>query len=87
MEPSTPRTAAAQARSSLNLPRSSAEAISEGVQAFLGGRFDKAAVELITSKTWDKELRTILRQSDKNLRNEAILQLLQRIATTSAVNE
>jgi hypothetical protein len=49
----TVKTAAGQAKSSLDVPRSTGQFISKQLQKIAGGKYDKAAIEIITNPDWD----------------------------------
>lgn len=84
IEPVTAKTAASQAKSSLNVSRSTAQFIKNMLDNVLGGRYDKAAIELITDPKWDERLTQI--KSLKNPEEKALEfnGLLSNIARQSA---
>jgi hypothetical protein len=52
----TVKTAAGQSETKMNLPRSTAGAVMEFYNKFVKGKYDKAAVEIITDPNWKKYL-------------------------------
>lgn len=89
INPVTPQTAARLAKSSLDVPRSTYEAVSNHVKNLLGGQYDQAAIKFITSNQWDKEFNTISKIKDKNVRAARIGALLGKInasVTPNAIN-
>lgn len=83
LNPITAKTAAAQARSSLDVPRSTAEFIFNAVQNAAGGQYDKAAAEIITSPQWHKELSKALAEKTVQSRGMAFAELLGRAAAAN----
>lgn len=86
INPVTPRTAARLAKSSLDVPRSTYQAIKEKVINLGGGYLDKAAIELITSNKWDKELVKIKTVKNATQRGQLYANLLSKIATIGTAN-
>jgi hypothetical protein len=82
----TPQTAARLSKSSLDVPRSTAEAVITHAKNLLGGQYDVAATKLITSNQWDKEFKTIANIKDKNERALRFSALLGRISATTGIN-
>lgn len=76
--------AAGKAKSSLNVPRNSIDAALGVIDNFMGGRFDKAAVDLITSDKWLPYIKPI--KQIKNPRDRAVqyANLLSRISALEA---
>ena len=90
IEPISAKTAARLAKSSLDVPRSSIELARNVINNFLGGKFDKAAVDLMFSPTWDKELAKVVKINNKASRVIELGKLLSRVSaieTADANNE
>jgi hypothetical protein len=83
LNPITAKTAAAQARSSLDVPRSTAEFLFNAVQNAAGGRYDRAAAEIITSPQWHNELSRVLAEKTVQGRGMAFAELLGRVAAAN----
>lgn len=60
----TAKTAASQAKSSLDVARSSIEFVKKLFDDFIGGKYDKAAVTLITSGKWDDAFKGVQNSKD-----------------------
>ena len=84
IEPRTAVTAANLSKSSLSDVRNSASFFIDAVNNLAGGKYDKAAVELITSNRWDKELSSINKISDKNRKNLQLVSLLSKISSVQS---
>ena len=80
IEPISAKTAARLAKSSLDVPRSSIELARNVINNFLGGKFDKAAVDLMFSPTWDKELAKVVKINNKASRVIELGKLLSRVS-------
>lgn len=72
----TVKTAGGQAKSSLDVERSSTQAIKNKLANLAGGKYDKAAIELITSGKWDKAFREAAARKDKKSSALEILKFL-----------
>jgi hypothetical protein len=81
IEPVTAKTAARLAKSSLDVPRSTYEAISNFVSNMLGGKYDQAAIKFITSNNWDKQFSAINKISNRTQRASKLAELLENIAS------
>lgn len=79
INPTSSRTAASLSKSSLDVPRSTLQAVKDIASNVLGGRYDKAFVEFITNPKWDKELSDFMKSSknmnvyDKSIKYGAFL--------------
>lgn len=80
INPVTAQTAARLAKSSLDVPRSTMEAVVNHAKNMAGGQYDQAAIKLITSGQWDKEFATISKIKDKNIRAARTAALLGKIS-------
>lgn len=87
VELETTKGAAGKAKSSLDVERNTLQLAINRLNNFLGGKYDKAGINLITSGKWDKEFTKIMKKSDKLERAIALDQLLSRIAAQSAGDE
>lgn len=85
INPESVKGAAGKAKSSLDVPRSSAEAIATYVKNKLGGKADQAAVELITDPRWADEVRRVSSIKSQARRDEALLEAIVRVARASGV--
>lgn len=79
----TVRGAAAQAKSSLDVPRPPLQAAAEALSNIAGGRMDRAAVELITDPKWDTAWAAI-KDIEPSRKPEAIASLIARVAAGQA---
>jgi hypothetical protein len=86
INPTTPRTAASLAKSYLDAPRSTAQFFKDMADKIVGGRYDNAAIDLITSNNWDKELAKIKAAKGPLLRGQGYANLLSKIATIQSTN-
>jgi hypothetical protein len=86
INPVTPRTSAKLAKSSLDVPRSSIEAIKNYVTNLVGGRYDKAAIDLITNPQWNKEITKIRSVKDPYLRGQQYASILGKISASYGTN-
>jgi hypothetical protein len=86
IEPVSTKTAARLAKSSLDVPRSTYEAGANAIKNMLGGKYDQAAIKLITNNQWDKEFATISKIKDRNIQAEKLADLFGRISAATAVN-
>jgi hypothetical protein len=73
--------AAGKAKSSLDVPRSTAQAVVNFAHNLVGGKYDQAQIKLITSNNWDKEFNFIKNIKSHDLRAQKFGELLSRIAT------
>jgi hypothetical protein len=86
IEPVTAKTAARLAKSSLDVPRSTYEAVMNHAKNLAGGQYDRAAIDLITNNNWDKEFNTIKNIKSRNVRAERFGNLLGKITAIQGVN-
>jgi len=86
IEPVSAKTAAGQAKSSLNVPRSSFQAVKNLADNVLGGKYDKAAIELILDPKWDKRLAQIQKSISPQAKAEKLESLL-RTANQQLINK
>lgn len=82
INPPTARTAAGLAKTKMTQSRSSLQGYIDKIQELMGGQYDKAAIKLITSPTWDKELTRIAEMNNKEERALRFTNLLAKIATS-----
>lgn len=61
----TVKTAGGQAKSSLDVERSTGQFLKNKIANLTGGKYDKAAIEMITSGKWDKAFREAAAKRDK----------------------
>lgn len=80
----TVKTAAGQSRSGVNQARSSGKFYQQMAQKLLGGRYDKAAIEIATSPTWDAELAAALEAKTIEEQNKNVLTLLDKVGQQTA---
>ena len=80
INPITVKTAAGQARSSLDVPRSSLQAALALLERLAGSRADKAAVEIITNPQWHKELERVLAGKGRASKLERLSALFGKVA-------
>ncbi len=73
------KTAAGQSKISVDMPRNLAEVGKRVLDKLTGGRYDKAAIALITSDNWDKELLKIAGDRDKKFKAVKMLSLLNTV--------
>ncbi len=78
INPRTGGGTATLAKSSLDVPRSSAEWYSKALAKLTGGQLDKATVRLIANPNWDKELLKLRQIRDVNKRNLAFVNILSK---------
>ena len=81
INPPTARTAAGLVKTKMVHARSSMEGLKDKVAEMLGGKYDKAAVELITNPHWDKELIELKKINDRDKRAGKLTDLLAKIST------
>lgn len=81
INPNTARSAAGLSKNSMDKNRNAPDAVLGYIKNFAGGKYDKAAVELITSPKWDKEFSEIARINNKENRAIRVSDLLAKIAT------
>lgn len=86
IEPISAKTAARLAKSSLDVPRSSIELARNVINNFLGGKFDKASVDLMFSPTWDKELAKVVKINNRASRVIELGKLLGRVSAIEAAD-
>jgi len=67
------------AKSSLEAPRSTLEAVDKAIQKATSGVYDKKAIEIITSDKWVKEFEAIQKIKSQKIKAYKILNLLGRI--------
>jgi hypothetical protein len=84
INPTTAKTAAGLAKSSLDVPRSSVEAITSIAKEFVGGKYDQAAIKLITSPDWDEQFAKIKNIQNPLVRSVGFSDLLSRITASNA---
>lgn len=79
INPPSIRTAAGLAKTSMDKQRSSVQdAVNKIMNTLTSGRYDKAAINLITNPKWDQEFAAIKAISDTRLRAAKMLDLLGR---------
>lgn len=86
INPVTPRTASRLAKSSLDVPRTAPEYIKKAAEKLAGGKFDKAAIDIITSGKWDKELARIRSTKSSATKAQMYANLLSKASTVGAAN-
>lgn len=86
INPISPATSSRLAKSSLDVPRSTYEAATKAISNFTGGKYDKAAISLITSNKWDKELAKIKAVKSPVERGQLYANLLAKVTTLGAAN-
>lgn len=86
INPVTPRTASRLSKSSLDVPRNTYDAATKAARNFTGGKYDKAAIDLITSNKWDKELAKIKATKNNIQRAQLYANLFSKISTVGSVN-
>lgn len=79
INPETVKGAAGKATSSLDVPRSSVEAIGNLLKNFLGGQADQAAVNFITDPRWADDLARVASIKDRAAREKALLMALEGV--------
>lgn len=88
INPPTVRTAAGLAKTSMTKERSSSQALLNTLTDKLtGGKFDKAAVELITNPKWAEELKRIGEVSKGEKRLTSLLDLIGRAKAASTTEK
>lgn len=81
INPPSIRTAAGLAKTSMDKQRSSVQdAVNKIMNTVTSGRYDKAAIQLITNPKWDQEMASIKAISDSRLRAAKMVDLLGRIS-------
>lgn len=75
----TAKTAAGQAKASLDVPRSSLQAAQKVLDNLFGGQYDNAAIDLITGNKWNKEFNQISNVKDSKLKVSMLTGLLDTI--------
>ena len=86
INPITVKTAAGQAKSSLDVPRSSAQFIFESLERLAGGKSDKAAVEIITNPKWHEELNKVLAGNGKAEKLDKLVALFGKVGAIELAN-
>lgn len=81
IDPNTARNAAGLAKNSMDKTRNFGDQVLEHVKNAAGGKYDKAAVELITSSKWNNEFAEIQKINNKENRAIRASDLLAKIAT------
>lgn len=81
INPITTKTAAGQARSSLDVPRSSLQFAVDKIQKLSGSGLDKASVEVITSPRWHEELSKAMAAKGRGAKTELLADLLGKVVT------
>jgi hypothetical protein len=84
INPMSTKTAASQAKSSLVAPRNTLDAVRTQASNLLGGKYDQAAVNFITSGKWDREFASIKKIKDSSQRVQELTALLSKIAVLEA---
>lgn len=85
INPPTVRTAAGLSKTSMNQERSDFQQLATRIKNKLtGGKFDKAAIELITNPKWSDELNKINELSDFEKKSSKFMDLLGRAASQKA---
>jgi hypothetical protein len=85
IEPVSAKTAARLSKSSLDVPRSTMQAAIDFAKNVTGGKYDQAAIKLITSNTWDKEFSKIAKISNKQIKMQKLNALMGKISAIGAV--
>ncbi len=80
----TVKGAAGRSANSMDAPRNSADAVIKFAQQLFGGRYDKAAVDLITSNKWLPHLKNIKKIKDPRQKASGYVNLLSKIATVES---
>ena len=78
----TVKTAGGQAKSSLDVGRNSLQDVGNYIANLAGGKYDKAAIEMITSGKWDKAFREAAARKIKNLSALELLKFLDQASKT-----
>ena len=86
INPITVKTAAGQAKSSLDVPRSSAQFAFESLERLAGGKSDKAAVEIITNPKWHEELNKVFAGNGKTEKLDRLVALLGKVGAIELAN-
>ncbi len=79
----TGKTAYGQAETSMSKPRDPVQAIILLYKKFLGGKFDKAALEFITNDKWDEAVKRLGKEPDPG----KLMNLLNKINEESALSK
>jgi hypothetical protein len=87
LNPITAKTAAAQARSGVDMPRADTRYLTQVIDNALGGRFDRAAAEIITNPQWQAELAAVLKKNGRIPQAQAFAELLGRVQATQVNDE
>jgi hypothetical protein len=87
INPRTPRAEAALSNTGMTGRRYDWAAVKDFANKFLGGRYDKAAVEFITNPKWDQELTEFMKKPasnylEKSLKYQGILSKIQTSIAT-----
>lgn len=85
INPISTKTAARQAQMNLGNTRNTALQVTQAAKSLLYNQYDKAAVKLITSNTWDKEFAQIAKISNKQLKTQKLNALMGKISAVGAV--
>lgn len=83
INPVSAKTAAGQAKSSLNVPRSSGQFIKNYADNLIGGAYDNAAIDVILNPKWDEAFKTIDKIELPSVKREEIAKLLGAAARES----
>jgi hypothetical protein len=86
INPYSVKASAQLAKSSLDVPRSSIELALNATKNFLGGKYDNAAIKLITSNQWDKEFAAINKIKAEPVKIQRLNDLFGRIAAQQATS-
>jgi hypothetical protein len=88
VNPVTVKTAAGQSKASTFTPdnRNFKDSAMTAIHNLLGGHYDRAGVDFVTSGNWDKGFQTIRNIADKDKRAQAMAQFLGNIAANRASN-
>ena len=86
INPVSVATAARLSKTSMTTEREPVKAAKNIVMNFAGGKYDQAAIKLITSNKWDKEFKTIQAIKETSKRSERMADLLGRITGLEAAN-
>jgi len=73
--------AAFRAKSSLDMPRSSTQFIMDKINDMAGGKYDEAAIEIITNPKWADEVKAVFKEGSKEQQAQKLLPLLSKVAT------
>lgn len=87
INPITAKTAAGQAKSSLDAPRSTAEFIKNISDKIIGGAYDNAAIDLILDSKWDSQLKAANKLKPEFEKLNAIGSLLSSISKETRENK